>query len=185
MPARRRPARLRRHGAAAAVLLLATVPVLAACGTGSSAYTAQQQASGNGAFAQQGPLAIANVTLVAGPEGSRSATLIGNVTNVGGEPDALTGVAILEPAATGQITGDEVPVLPRAFDPISLGYDPAGLNPDGAPHVNFFDLDLPLSHFVPVGLSFKNAGDITLPNVLVVPPVGQYEGIAPSPAPSA
>ncbi len=157
---------------AAAAVLLAAAPLLAACGAGVNAYTQQQQASGNGQYKTVGELDLANITLVRGPVGSRSLTLLGNITNTGTQPDYLIGASISAPASKATIPGNRVD-LPRA------SVTPIG-SPASAAKVDFHGIEVPQSVFVPLTLRFARAGSVQL-SVLVVPPVGIYQGIEPAP----
>ena len=47
-----------------------------------------------------------------------------------------------------------------------------------------YDLDVPVSTYVPVELGFEKAGLVKL-SLLTVPPTGYYEGIAPNPPTNA
>lgn len=155
---------------AATVLTAASALVLTGCFNGPRATTtmAASMPVGNGVNAALGDLRVDGVTLVAGPEGSQSATLIMRVTNSGNEPDNLL-VAVVNglPAA---ITGGSVAVNPG--DSLSFGYQ-SDLYVDSTPFT------APVGSFVPVALQFERGG-ITELEVLVVPPTGFYEGIAPA-----
>lgn len=169
MPNRTRSARTRRL--AAGVLALALVPTLSGCFSGFEATTNVQSTmnSGNGTQAAAGDLRVDNATLVTGPEGSDAATLTMRVTNVGTEADELTGVQIGGAPAT--ITADRVALAPG--DSVSFGYE-------SDLWVNAYGLEATPSSYQPVVLSFARAGDVEM-QVLTVPPVGIYEGIAPNP----
>jgi hypothetical protein len=129
------------------------------------------QLTGNGVQVQVGDIRAENLTLVLGPEGTSSATLIARIVNGGPQPDALLSVLIGGiPAA---ITSDEVLLDPGAS--IGFGFD-ADL------WINAYQFDAAVSTYVPVALQFAEAG-IVEADVLTVPPTGIYEGIVPTPVP--
>jgi hypothetical protein len=161
--------------AAAAALVVLAVPALTGCFNGQDATTTTQASmnSGNGVEVTQGAIHIENATLVMGPEGSTSATLIMRIVNTGAEDDALTyatinGVPAIvnepeEPGSEGNVIG------PGAS--VSYGYD-------SDRQVITETLDVPVSSYVDVELGFQKAG-LAQMSVLTVPPVGYYEGITP------
>ena len=125
--------------------------------------------SGNGANVSVGALQIQNATLVLGPEGSGTATLMGTIFNNGDTDDRLVGVSIN--AGNASITpGAEV--IP-AQSSVAYGY--AGPN-----FINTYALQVEPSAFVPVTFAFERAGLVEA-QVMTVPAVGIYEGIAPNP----
>lgn len=127
------------------------------------------QATGNGVQAQAGLLRVENATLVTGPEGSRSATLMMRIINQGTEPDRLLAATI--DGVRASITGDTVDLLPGTS--VSFAYK-------SDLWVNSYEFDAAQSAFVDVTLVFEKAGDATM-QVLTVPPLSFYEGIAPNP----
>lgn len=127
------------------------------------------QATGNGVQAQAGLLRVENATLVTGPEGSRSATLMMRIINQGTEPDRLLAATI--DGVRASITGDTVDLLPGTS--VSFAYE-------SDLWVNSYEFDAAQSAFVDVTLVFEKAGDATM-QVLTVPPLSFYEGIAPNP----
>ncbi len=144
---------------------------LAGCYNGQQATTTMQSQmnSGNGAQERIGAIRVENATLVLGPEGSRSATLIMSLFNDGESDDALLGVLIGESVAT--------PVDPVELPPggsANFGYGDEFWS-------NVCDIDLTVSTYVPIAMQFEKAG-ILRTETLVVPPTGYYEGIAPNPA---
>ena len=158
--------------------LLASSLALTGCFNGMGAQTNIQNAqlTGNGVQAQVGNVRAENLTLVAGPEGSASATLITRIINGDPEPDALLGVQIDGvPAFITGITSDIVELLPAE----SVGF---GFESDL--WINSYDFEAAMSSYVPVALQFERAGIVEV-DVLVVPPVGMYEGIEPLPVPVA
>ena len=166
----------RTHVAAVAALVLVASPALTGCFNGPRATTTTQATmnTGNGTEARQGDLQVENATLVLGPEGSKSGTLIMRVVNTGIEPDALTYATINGVQATitdGNATLSTVEIAPGASVP--FGYD-------ATTWVNTYALEVEQSSWVPVELGFEKAGLLTV-NVLTVPAVGYYEGIAPNP----
>jgi hypothetical protein len=161
----------RIHAAAAAALVVLAVPALTGCFNGQGATTTTQATmnSGNGVEATQGAINIDGAVLVLGPEGSATATLTTRLINAGLEPDFLTYVSINGiPAYVTEGAGE---LLPGAS--ISFGYESEAW-------INSYDLDVPVSSYVPVELGFEKAGLIKL-SLLTVPPTGYYEGIAPNP----
>lgn len=157
--------------------LLVSVPLLVApltlagCFNGPGATTTMQsgQATGNGVQAQAGLVRIENATLVTGPEGSSSATLMMRIVNQGPESDRLLAATIGGVRAT--ITGESVDLPPGTSIPFAYESDL---------YVNSYEFDAPPSAFVDVTLIFEKAGDATM-QVLTVPPMSFYEGIAPNP----
>lgn len=128
-----------------------------------------QQSTGNGVQAQAGLLRVENATLVTGPEGSRSATLMMRIINQGTEPDRLLAATI--DGVEASITGETVELLPGTS--VSFAY-----NSDL--WVNSYEFDAEPSAFVNVTLVFEKSGDTTM-QVLTVPPMSFYEGVAPNP----
>ncbi len=137
------------------------------CYNGQQATTTVQAANptGNGQDANLGGIVVDNVTVVRGP--GTTATLLMRATNQGVEMDALVGATIN--GETAEIVGTVVELMPG--DSFSFGWE-------SDYYVNAEVLDAPISSYVPVTLQFANAGTASL-NVLIVPPVGMYEGIAP------
>lgn len=154
----------------AAIALLASLS-LAGCFNGPNATTTMQagQSTGNGVQAQAGLLRVENATLVTGPEGSRSATLMMRIVNQGTETDRLLAATI--DGVRASITGDAVELPPGAS--ISFAYE-------SDLWVNSYEFDAEPSAFVDVTLVFEKSGDTAL-QVLSVPPLSFYEGIAPNP----
>lgn len=161
----------RIHAAAAAALIVLAVPALTGCFNGKAATTTTQATmnTGNGVEATQGSINIDGAVLVLGPEGSATATLTTRIINAGLEPDALTYVSINGiPAYVTEGAGE---LLPGAS--VSFGYESEAW-------INSYDLDVPVSTYVPVELGFEKAGLVRL-SLLTVPPTGYYAGIAPNP----
>lgn len=154
-----------------AALALIAAFSLAGCFNGPNATTTMQaeQSTGNGVQAQAGLLRVENATLVTGPEGSRSATLMMRIINQGTEPDRLLAASI--DGVRASITGEVVELLPGTS--ISFAY-----NSDL--WVNSYEFDAEPSAFVDVTLVFEKSGDTTM-QVLTVPPMSFYEGVAPNP----
>lgn len=167
----------RTHVAALAALVLLAAPALTGCFNGPRATTTTQATmnSGNGVEAAQGAIQIDNATLVLGPEGSGTATLVVRLTNTGVDPDRLTYASINgAPATILQPTGG-------AGEPGEMGPGVAvsyGFDSDG--RIDAAGLDVAVSTYVPIELGFQNAGLAKL-SVLAVPPTGYYEGITPAP----
>jgi hypothetical protein len=154
-----------------AALVAASGLLLTGCFNGPRATTSVQAGmnSGNGAQVQIGSIKIENATLVLGPEGSQSATLLTRLINVGTEADTLLGVTINGQPA--DVTSGTPTLNPNASVPFGFAADA---------WINTYALDVPVSTYVPVTMSFLNAGNTTF-EVLTVPPLGYYEGIAPNP----
>jgi len=172
-----------RTATTALALTLALMPALSGCAIGFDAATGQQKASGNGATADIGALQIRDLTIVMGPSGSTSATLIGTIINTGADADALTGVTIISPAdakvtiaGAGVVDGAlALPAGSRANPSASstrFGYN-------SETHVDVTGLTVSPSAFVQVQLTFKVAGQPKPLTVMTVLPIGIYEGIAP------
>jgi len=124
--------------------------------------------TGNGVQAQVGNIRAENLTLVLGPEGTSSATLITRIVNGNqDETDRLIGVQIA--GIPAEITGKEVELDPGT----STGF---GFESDLWINAEKFTADV--STYVPVALQFERSG-IAQAEVLVVPPLGYYEGIEP------
>lgn len=104
-----------------------------------------------------------------GPEGSSSATLATRIVNGGPESDAL--LSVLIDGVPAYITGDVVEFLPGQ----SIGF---GFESDM--WINAYQFAGQESTYVDVALQFEKAG-ITEAEVLIVPPLGYYEGIEPVP----
>lgn len=166
---------LPRHLRASAVLatsLLLASPVLTGCWSGQDATTTVQSTmnSGNGTDADLGDLAIENVTVVLGPEGTGSATLIGSIFNNGDQDDTIVDVTINGTPAVVTPGAETIPAGGNA----TFGYD-------GAKFINSYTFEAEPSAYVPVTLQFANAGIVEM-SVMSVPATGIYEGIAPTPA---
>lgn len=144
--------------------------LLSGCFNGPNATTtlAAAQPVGNGVNAALGEIRADAVTLVAGPDGSSSATLIMRITNSGDVADTLL-VAVVN-GLPALITGGSVVVNPG--DSLSFGFQ-------SDLFVDSVDFTAPVGSVVPVALQFERSGIAEL-EVLVVPPTGFYEGIAPS-----
>ena len=151
---------------------LAAAPLLAGCFNGPDATTTTQSSmnSGNGTQQIVGDLRIENATLITGPEGSASGTLITTLVNTGREHDHLVGLTIN--GVPAYITPGAGELAPSAA--VNFGYDSDFW-------LNTYDLIIASSAFVPVTMQFERAGTTSF-SVLSVPAVGSYEGIAPNPA---
>ena len=151
--------------------LLASTLVLTGCYNGTGAITNLQsgQLTGNGVQAQAGNVRAENLTIVAGPEGSASATLITRIVN--GDPELDTLLSVTIDGVPAYITGEVIELLPGE----SIGF---GFEADR--WINSYQFDAEMSTYVPVTLQFERAG-IAEVDVLVVPAEGFYEGIAPVP----
>ncbi len=169
----------RSHIAALATLVVLATPALTGCFNGQDATTTTQSSmnSGNGVEALQGDIHIENATLVLGPEGSGSVTLIVRFVNTGPEADALT-------YATINGTPAEIIVADDSADGGSAELPPGssvGFGYDGGSRISLLSgFDVPAANYVTVELGFRTSGLATL-QVLTVPPTGYYEGITPTP----
>lgn len=152
---------------------------LSGCFAGQNATTNYQATmnSGQGTSGQVGDIKVNNATLVLGPAGSKSVTLIMSISNQGQSEDALTKVDIGDSETTftagGTTPATEIAVAAQQTLPI--GYTNA------TAWVNSYQFEQPVSTWVPVRLAFKNAGVVDM-RVLVVEASGIYSGIAPMPA---
>ena len=158
-------------------LVALSVPVLAlsltGCFNGPQATTNAQatQPSGDGVWGQIGTMKVNNATLVLGPAGSKTATLIMTISNVGTAEDSLDSATIAGASAT-ILPAANIPVAPNSS--ASFGYVGA------ANSVNVAQFETGESTYVPVTLTFKNSGILTL-SVLTVSADGIYTGITPGP----
>jgi hypothetical protein len=162
----------RSHVVAIAALVVLATPALTGCFSGMEATTNMQATmnSGNGVQADAPPIHVENATLVLGPEGSKSATLVTRIVNTGVAADALVSASVNGVPAT--ITAGAGELAPGAS--VSFGFESDSW-------INAYALDVPAATYVPVQLDFRDAGQVSM-SVLAVPPVGYYEGIAPNPA---
>ncbi len=146
---------------------------LTGCFNGMGAQTNLQnsQLTGNGVQAQVGNVRAENLTLVAGPENSASATLVTRIINGDPEPDALLGVQIDGVPAFVYAEGEIVELLPGQS--VGFGFE-------AERWINAYDFAADVSTYVPVALQFERAGIVEV-DVLVVPADGYYSGIAPNP----
>ena len=165
------------------VLAAVAVPVLAlsltGCFNGQNATTNYQATmnSGQGSSGQIGDIKINNATLVLGPEGSKSVTLIMSISDQGTTGDSLIAVNIGDQAATftSGTTTPATEIAIAAQQTLPIGYSTADT------WVNSYAFEQPVSTWVPVRFAFKNAGMVEV-KVLVVEASGIYTGIAPNPA---
>jgi len=165
-----------RSRAAAIIAIIAIVVVssaaLAGCWNGPSSTTMMQATmnSGNGVQATVGNIKVENATLVAGPEGTTTGTLTLRIVNTGQTPDSLV-YTVIENGPAYVTPGSET-FAPNAS--VSFGFD-------SKDWINTYTLKAAAGTYVPVELGFKEAGLVKI-SVLIVPPTGYYEGIAPNPA---
>lgn len=164
--------RVKRTPVVLAGLAIVSSLALAGCFNGKASTTNMQATmnSGNGVQASAGPIRIENATLVAGPEGSKTGTLTMRLINTGAAPDELV-YAVIDNGPAYVTPGSEV-LAPNSS--VSFGFD-------SQDWVNTYALTGAPATYVPVELGFKSAGLVKI-NVLVVPPTGYYDGIAPNPA---
>jgi hypothetical protein len=168
-----------RIAAAAAVLVVSTV-ALSGCYNGPDATTTTMASAntGNGVDQLQGNIQIDDATVVLGPEGSGSGTIVVRLVNVGAEPDALTYATINGLPADIIVADDSVsPGSPIELAPgTSTGF---GYDSDNYLTVQS-GLDVPMSSYVPIELGFREAG-LAKMQVLTVPQAGYYEGVTGQP----
>jgi hypothetical protein len=176
-----------RVSAAAAVAALAVLPLLGGCSSADEATgtAIQTQASGNGASANVGDIALRGVTIVKGAAGLPVGTVIGTLVNSGGEPDVLTGVSVTNPSgATATITGGATGSLQLpAQSRVQIGQETnvaAGLNGGvNLPvHVDLTSFTIAPSAFATLVFTFQKAGTVTVPTMAVLPD-GIYAGYGP------
>ncbi|MEI7630650.1 MAG: hypothetical protein WCJ73_05850 [Actinomycetes bacterium] len=158
-------------------LVLATIAIalsgtLSGCYSGFKANTNEQSLtnSGDGTQAQIGQIRIENATLVLGPDGSSTATLLTTLVNQGDTADSLIGLEINKMPVYVTPGGGEL----AAGAAVSFGFN-------SSVWINSYEFTAPVSTYVPVKIQFRDAGIVTM-SVLTVPPAGIYQGIAPSPA---
>lgn len=177
----------------ALVALLVATPILAGCGAGVRAQTNIQGPSGNGASARVGTLVVNGMNLVVPPSAKTTSTpgdasLMLRVFN-GGDQDQLTGVVLPTGVATDVVTprvaaittgsGTQALAVSTArFVPIEVpASGNVGIGQDGLiPAIKVVGLKSEASAWIDVTLQFKNAGNVTVP-VLVVPSAGYNAGV--------
>jgi hypothetical protein len=170
VPRTARPAVLR---VAAVALAVALVPTLAACGAGADTGTSAQGPSGNGANANQGPMQLRGITLVQGPQGATTATVIGTLVNTGDADDVLLSTTVVSP--TGAIvTAVGAGVQGGQMRLPGLSATRVGFNADD--HLDVTGLTIAPTAFAQVEFSFQKAGRVVVP-VMAVPPNGFYADI--------
>lgn len=155
------------------LLTVALSGSLSGCYSGFGATTNMQatQNTGNGVRATIGAMLIDTATIIRGPAGTTSGTLVVAISNRGKEEDQLLDVTIGGVPATLQPAG-AVAVPPN-------GIVRFGFNADR--WINTYVLDAPVSGYVPVTMTFAKAGILEI-SVLTVEPTGYYAGITPNPA---
>ena len=167
---------------AAAALCLSVLPMHSGCAIGVDSATSQQGPSGNGSNANQGPLQLRGVTIVTGPAGSDTATILGTIVNTGTTADALQNVTITSPTGATvtlrgtALSGSELPLLPQSATRLGFAADD---------HADITGLVIAPSAYTTVTFTFKVAGTLTMGTtgqpfqVMAVLPTGVFEGIAP------
>lgn len=154
--------------------LLVLSPVLTGCFQGQKATTTMMATmnSGNGVQASVGQIKLDGLTLVLGPEGSTTATLIGRLTNAGPE-DSLVAASIdgLTSVSSPAVQISDGLAVIKTDSAVNLGYD-------SDQYVSVQNFTGTASTYVPVELAFKNAG-VVKASVMVVPATGIYAGITP------
>jgi hypothetical protein len=149
---------------------------LTGCGAGPDAGTSTQQASGSGTNVTYNGIDLRQILLVAGPDGTSSAVMIGTIVNTGAD-DVLQAVTILNPpgstptiAGTSTVNGT-IPLPSRSSTRV-------GFNSED--HVDFRNISVPATSYVDMEMRFSNAGVIPV-HVMVVPAVGSFIGVVPLP----
>ena len=167
---------------AAAAALLIAAPLLSGCAIGIHADTLMQGPSGNGSNTDLGPLKLRAITIVTGPEGGTTATIIGTIVNTGTTPDALESVTITSPAGAtvtlrgSALSGTELP-LP-ALSSTRIGFN-------AEDHADITGLTIAPSAYATVSFTFKVAGIVTNGRdgrpfqVMAVMPNGIFDGLGP------
>lgn len=155
--------------AASAVLLL----TLTGCWNGQGATTADQASmnTGNGTVAKMGSTRIENATIVLGPEGSKTATVVMRLLN-SGDGDALLSVRDVKAGQAAFITNEKIDI--PSGGSVSVGFQ-------SEVYVNLYDFEVDPSGYTNLEFRLEKNGISTL-SILSVPAVGYYEGIAPNPA---
>jgi len=163
---------------AAVSLAAALAAGLTGCGAGPDAGTSTQQASGSGTNVSYNGIDLRQILLVAGPDGTSSAVMIGTIVNTGAD-DVLQSATILNPpGSTPRIAGTST-----VNGTIPLGAETStrvGFNSED--HVDFTNISVPATSYVDMEMRFANAGVIPV-HVMVVPAIGSFIGIAPLPMP--
>lgn len=165
----RTPARRRRTSA---LLAAAVAVLLAGCGAGQVASTAEQTSNAGGAVARLGEIALLDVEFVAAPPVpgdevygvGATAPLSMTVANTGREADVLVGVS--SPVATGAVVlagGLRIP----GGQTLTAGYEDlaaADLPSEDSAAVALTGLTTPIRSGLtyPVVLTFARAGEVTL-----------------------
>lgn len=158
----------RRRRWLAAAGAAALVGSLGGCFQGPNASTSTQQESGNGSVIEVGPITMQAVTVVAGNTGSGAATLTATMVNADGPLDRLEAV---------EIDGRPGQLEPTPIEAPAGGSAKIGESGDGV--VIFAGVSKAAGEYADVTFTFAQAGEVTAP-VLIVPPVGFYEGAAPA-----
>jgi len=171
-----RTSNLRR--VAAACLATALAAGLTGCGVGKDAGTITQQASGSGTNVTYNGIDLRQILLVAGPDGTASAVLIGTVVNTGPD-DVIQSVTIMNPPGSTPYIGGTSTVngtIPLAKNSSTR----IGFNSED--HVDFHNISVPATSYVDLEMRFANAGVIPV-KAMVVPAIGNFAGIGPLPMP--
>jgi hypothetical protein len=151
---------------------------LTGCGAGRDAGTSTQQASGSGTNVSYNGIDLRQILLVAGPDGTSSAVMIGTIVNTGSD-DVLQAVTILNPPGSTSYIGGTSTVNGTIPLPTESSTR-IGFNSED--HVDFHNISVPATSYVDMELRFANAGVIPA-HVMVVPAVGSFIGIVPLPMP--
>ncbi len=163
---------------AAVSLATALVAGLTGCGSGRDAGTSTQQASGSGTNVSYNGIDLRQILLIAGPDGTSSAVLIGTIVNTGPD-DVLQSATVLNPPGTTSYIGGTNTVNGT----IPVGSETStrvGFNAED--HIDFHNISVPATSYVDMEMRFANAGVIPV-HVMVVPAVGSFIGIVPLPMP--
>jgi hypothetical protein len=166
---------LPRH-LAAALAVVAALPLTAGCAVGFDAPTSVQGPSGNGASVDTGSLQARGLLRVGGDLPGR-ASLVGTVVNVAEEgDDAITAVAVQSsgstPAAAAIVgEGATATIELPARSAVQIGYDDVR-------RIEVTGLTGGLGRYAEVTITYRAGGTATVP-VLTVPAAGMYEGLGP------
>lgn len=156
---------------AATAALLAAVPLLAGCGAGQDATTANYYAPADGINHVQGPVHVLNVLVVAPAQGSSDAPISMTVANDGAQPDTLVGIDA-GPVGRAELLG------PREIGPEStLSF--AGPTAQSSAVIRNFTGRA--GETVTLQLTFQRAGRTPPLATVVVPREGYYAGFVVTP----
>jgi copper(I)-binding protein len=163
----------RSRAACAATLGVALAALVTGCSGGFDTPLYKAYSPGEGANSEAGSIKIRNVVLVA-PESGGPAAVVAAFYNESGQADQLVDVAIQGAEQPGTVTPS--PLELPAGELVLVG----GTDADAQATVTGPADQLAPGNFVPVQLSFRDAGTATV-NVLVQPQAAPYATISPAP----